>query len=169
MGSYHSAQIANLVLALREFKFWTFYRHSDILLFVRYIDDGLIISRRHASNNIDIIQTLCKLYPKSIPINFVINSKTVNFLDLTLSVNHHTLNHNQIHYCIYQKLFQKFTYVSFKSNHYPSIFRSIIQGECHRYRSHSSNEQDYKHILQLFRIRLQRCGYPMRYIKNNSL
>ena len=61
MGSYHSRQIADLVLLLCEFNFLkshnTTFIQKNLIVFFRYIDDGLLIYPTTQIN--DIINKLC--------------------------------------------------------------------------------------------------------------
>ena len=73
MDSYHSWQIADLVLLLSEFSFFnkTNRLANNIFIFCRYIDDGFMLTNR--SNLPNIINNLCSSYPSQIPITFTSN------------------------------------------------------------------------------------------------
>ena len=63
MGSYHSRQIADLVLLLSEFSFFnnTNCPTNSIFIFCRYIDDGFMLTSK--ANLPNIISNLCSSYP----------------------------------------------------------------------------------------------------------
>jgi len=71
MDSYHSRQIADIILLLAEYNFFKYINNRDnIILFNRYIDDGtMIITQEHTNK---IIQHLQSFYPPQIPITFAI-------------------------------------------------------------------------------------------------
>ena len=53
MGSYHSWEIADLVLLLSEFSFFNkTNRLANILIFCRYIDDGFMLTNKADLSNI---------------------------------------------------------------------------------------------------------------------
>ena len=70
MGSYHSRQIADLVLLLREFKFFfnNYNNPNSIFIFCRYVDDRFMLTNKANTNN--IITKLCAAYPTQIPVTF---------------------------------------------------------------------------------------------------
>ena len=62
MGSYHSLQIADLVLLLSEFSFFnnTNCPTNSIFIFCRYINDGFMLTSK--ANLPNIISNLCSSY-----------------------------------------------------------------------------------------------------------
>ena len=64
MGSYHSGQIADLVLLLSELTFFSNNDTTGFFIFCRYIDDGFMFTDK---NNItDHINHLSSTYPSTI-------------------------------------------------------------------------------------------------------
>ena len=116
MGSYHSRQIADLVLLLSEFSFFNNTNTNGIFIFSRYIDDGFMLTNKSNINN--IITNLCSTYPPQIPITFTSNCHSIHYLDLTISFNHYTIRHHKIHHQVYQKPHHKYMYPHFTSNHF---------------------------------------------------
>jgi hypothetical protein len=87
MGSYHSRQIADLILLICEFNFFKTSNHcNNIDLCYRYIDDGIFISKDHFTSDI-IFCSLSEYYPDNIPITFTSNKFSCNYLDITISLN----------------------------------------------------------------------------------
>ena len=166
MGSYHSRQIADLVLLLSEFSFFNTTNTNGIFIFCRYIDDGFMLTNK--SNINSIITNLASTYPSQIPITFTSNCHSVHYLDLTLSLNHHTIRHHKIHYQVYQKPHHKYMYPHFTSNHPRHIFSGIIKTETIRYSRLSSTADDYNFIHKLFTLRLTALQYPNQLITTNS-
>ena len=168
MGSYHSRQIADLVLLLSEFSFFNNINHSanGIFFFCRYIDDGFMLTNR--ANLTNIISNLSMSYPSQIPITFTSNQHNVNYLDLTLSLNHYTMWYHKVHYQVYQKPHHKYMYPHFSSNHPKHIFTGIIKTETIRYSRLSATVDDYNFIHKLFSLRLTALNYPYHLITDNS-
>ena len=167
MGSYHSRQIADLVLLLSEFSFFNKTNClANILIFCRYIDDGFMLTNR--ANLPNIITNLCSSYPSQIPITFTSNHNTTHYLDLTLSFNHFTIMNHKVHYQIYQKPHHKYMYPHFSSNHPQHIFTGIIKTETIRYSRLSATPDDYHFIHKLFSLRLTALNYPDKLISEHS-
>ena len=167
MGSYHSRQIADLVLLISEFNFFSAFNINGIFIFSHYIDDGFMLTN-NANRNQIIITNLISSYPTQIPITFTSNHHSVNYLDLTISLNHHTIMYHKIHYQIYQKPHHKYMYPHFSSNHPQHIFAGIIKTETTRYSRLSSTFDDYNFIRKLFTLRLTTLDYPTKLINENS-
>ena len=166
MGSYHSRQIADLVLLLRELTFFSEHDTTGLFLFCRYIDDGFLLTDK---NNItDIINHLSTTYPSQIPITFTTNCHSIHYLDLTISLNYHTILYHKIHHQIYQKPHHKYMYPHFSSNHPQHIFTGIIKTETVRYSRLSKTKDDYDFIHKLFSLRLTALDYPNKLITKNS-
>lgn len=166
MGSYHSRQIADLVLLLRELTFFSEHDTTGLFLFCRYIDDGFLLTDK---NNItDIINHLSTTYPSQIPITFTTNCHSIHYLDLTISLNYHTILYHKIHHQIYQKPHHKYMYPHFSSNHPQHIFTGIIKTETVRYSRLSKTKDDYDFIHKLFSLRLAALDYPNKLITKNS-
>jgi len=167
MGSYHSRQIADLVLLLSEFSFFNKTNClANILIFCRYIDDGFMLTNRADLSN--IITNLCSSYPSQIPITFTSNHNTTHYLDLTLSFNHFTIMYHKVHYQVYQKPHHKYMYPHFSSNHPQHIFTGIIKTETIRYSRLSATPDDYNFIHKLFSLRLTALNYPDKLISDHS-
>ena len=166
MGSYHSRQIADLVLLLSELKFFSNNDTTGLFIFCRYIDDGFMLTDKN--NNTDLITHLSSTYPSQIPITFTTNCHSTHYLDLTISLNYHTTMYHNLHHCIYQKPHHKYMYPHFSSNHPQHIFTGIIKTETIRYSRLSKTKDDYNFIHRLFTLRLTALDYPDKLITENS-
>jgi len=166
MGSYHSRQIADLVLLLSEFNYFNASNTNGIFIFCRYIDDGFMLTSKANLNR--IITNLCSCYPSQIPITFTSNHSHVHYLDLTISLNHYTMKYHKIHYCVFQKPHHKYMYPHFSSNHPLHIFSGIVKTETTRYSRLSITFNDYDYICKLFRLRLLALDYPRKLIATSS-
>ena len=166
MGSYHSRQIADLVLLLSELTFFTNYNTTGLFIFCRYIDDGFMFTdNTHLSEH---ITNLSSTYPTQIPITFTSSHHSVHYLDLTISLNHYTIRYHKIHHHIFQKPHHKYMYPHYSSNHPHHIFTGIIKTETVRYSRLSTAIDDYNFIRDLFTLRLTALDYPHKLITDNS-
>ena len=166
MGSYHSRQIADLVLLLSELNFFNNTITNGLFIFCRYIDDGFMLTNN--ANRNEIITNLISTYPTQIPITFTSNHHSVHYLDLTISLNHHTIMYHKIHYQVYQKPHHKYMYPHITSNHPEHIFSGIIKTETTRYSRLSSTFDDYNFVRKLFTLRLRALDYPRTLIDKHS-
>lgn len=107
-------------------------------------------------------------YPTQIPLTFTTNSHSTHYLDLTISLNHHTIIYHKIHHHINQKPHHKYMYPHFSSNHPQHIFTGIIKTETIRYSRLSKTIDDYNFIHKLFTLRLTALDYPNKLITDNS-
>ena len=111
---------------------------------------------------------LSSTYPSQIPITFTTNCHSTHYLDLTISLNYHTIMYHKIHHHIYQKPHHKYMYPHFSSNHPQHIFTGIIKTETVRYSRLSKTKDDYNFIHKLFTLRLTALDYPYKLITENS-
>lgn len=165
MGSYDSCEAANLVLfkaELNMLKNKGICRH--IVAFYRFIDDGCLIMKGNLADIKQCIQKIVLYYPSELEMEFTINKFQTVFLDLTIGMDHDTFENGSLHYRIYQKPFNAYSYTHYDSNHPKGVFKGIISTECHRYQSRSCNEEEYNHMVKLLTLRLIRCGYPEHFI-----
>ena len=111
---------------------------------------------------------LSSTYPSQIPITFTTNCHSTHYLDLTFSLNYHTVMYHKIHHHIYQKPHHKYMYPHFSSNHPQHIFTGIIKTETVRYSRLSKTKDGYNFIHKLFTLRLTALDYPYKLITENS-
>ncbi|SRR5260221_501646 len=128
-----------------------------ILLYKRFIDDIFIIIKD--SNIIQLQSDLNNLNP-SIKLTWSPPAKHCNFLDLVVLVKN-----GKIHTKVYQKELNTYAYLPFHSYHTIAQKRGFIKGEAIRYARISTSEPDFKFMVKLFTLRLQRRGYPLSFIK----
>ena len=166
MGSYHSRQIADLVLLISELSFFSNNNTTGLFIFCRYIDDGFMLTDN--DHLTELITNLSSAYPTQIPITFTSNNHSTHYLDLTISLNYYTIIYHKIHYQIFQKPHHKYMYPHFSSNHPHHIFTGIIKTETIRYSRLSSTIDDYNFIRKLFSLRLTALDYPDKLITDNS-
>ena len=155
MGSYHSWQIADLVLLLSELSFFSNNETTGLFLFFRYIDDGFMLTDN--DHLTDLITNLSSTYPTQIPVTFTSTYHSTHYLDLTISLNCHTIIYHNLHYQIFQKPHHKYMYPHFSSNHPQHIFTGVIKTETIRYSRLSSTVDDYNFIHKLFTLSKTDC------------
>ena len=93
MGSYHSRQIADLVLLLSELNFFNNAITNGLFIFCHYIDDGFMLTNN--ANRNEIITNLISTYPhksQSLSLQIIIPFT----IDLTISLNHHTIMYRKM-------------------------------------------------------------------------
>ena len=166
MGSYHSRQIADLVLLLSELTFFSNYGTTGLFIFCRYIEDGFMLTDKN--NNTAHITHLSSTYPSQIPITFTTKCHFTHYLDLTISLSYHTIMYHKNHHCIYQKPHHKYMYPHLSSNHPQHIFIGIIKTETIRYCRLLKTKDDYNFVYRLFTLRLTALDYPDKLITENS-
>ena len=160
MGSYDAQLTSSNVLLMHELRLLS----QDIMIekvrcYSRYIDDGFCVIFGDYIDVLNVIDTINRYLPTTIPIEFSINKFQTHFLDLWITIDHETFGSGRLGYKIYQKEFNTYSYVHRDSNHPDHVFKGLINTELIRYRRKSSNYIERKHIEQLFKIRLRRQGY----------
>ena len=158
MGSPMIPPYANIFMyQLEKNTVHKFTNSGTILLYKRFIDDVFIITKD--SEITDLQSELNTLNP-SIKLTWSPPAKHCNFLDLVILVKN-----NKIHTKVYQKELNTYAYLPFHSYHTPAQKRGFIKGEAIRYARISTNEVDFKLMIKLFTLRLQRRGYPLSFIQ----
>jgi hypothetical protein len=134
------------------------YKNSGLLLlYKRFIDDIFIITRD--SNILELKNELNSLHP-SIKLTWSPLAKHCNFLDTSISIKNGKLHTN-----VYQKQLNTYAYLPFHSYHTLAQKRGFIKGEAIRYARICTSETDFKLMVKLFILRLQRRGYPLSFIQ----
>jgi len=164
MGSPMIPPYANIYMYMLERNTVHKYLKSGHLkLYRRYIDDVLIIIQ--SLNNKIILELQAELnniHPK-IRLTWTNQSQTCNFLDLTLWIT--PKNHIQSN--VFQKPLNIYAYLPYHSYHTESQKQGFIKAEALRYARTCSRKQDFINIMELFKVRLQRRGYPLNIIQQS--
>jgi hypothetical protein len=133
------------------------YKNSgSLLLYKRFIDDVFIITRD--SNTAELQNELNTLNP-SIKLTWTPPAKFCNFLDIIV-----TIKNGKLHTNVYQKKLNTYAYLPFHSYHTTAQKKGFIKGEAIRYARICTSEADFKVMIKLFILRLQRRGYPLSFI-----
>ena len=160
MGSPFIPPYANIYLYQLEKN--TVHKYKDegsLLLFKRYIDDVFIITKE--TDITELQSDLNSLHP-AIKLSWSPLAKHCNFLDLIVSVKNGKLHTN-----VFQKQLNTYAYLPFNSYHTVAQKRGFIKGEAIRYARICTSEADFKLMVKLFTLRLQRRGYPLSFIQRS--
>lgn len=169
MGSYYSAQSADLTLAVFEENLISQISTTwPLQLFRRYLDDGLIITNINPLHLPYFTQFISKIYPKHFKITFNCNPIHNPFLDLTIRFDSRTLKKGLIGYNTFFKPASLYTYIPFNSNHPSHTYTGIIATEFTRYHRTNSNPYYLQNTIERFKRRLTRLGYPKHIIRLGS-
>jgi hypothetical protein len=163
MGSPCIPPYANLAMHMLERQTVQKYKDNNlVMLYKRFIDDVLLLTRRHPEQITSFQNELNNLHHK---IKFIWTepSSQTDFLDLTIILNHRT---STIETQTFQKALNKYSYLPYHSFHTQSMKTGFIKGEAIRYAKTCSRKKDFNKMLSLFTVRLQRRGYPLDLIKN---
>ena len=160
MGSPMIPPFANIYMYQLEKE--TVHKHKNsglLLLYKRFIDDVFIITRD--SDAAELQNDLNSLHP-SIKLAWSPLAKHCNFLDLIVLIKNGKLHTN-----VYQKQLNTYAYLPFHSYHTKAQKRGFIKGEAIRYARICTSEADFKLMVKLFTLRLQRRGYPLSFIQRS--
>lgn len=160
MGSPMIPPYANIYMYQLEKN--TVYKYKEtglLLLYKRFIDDVFIITRD--SNVTELQNELNSLHP-AIKLTWSPLAKHCNFLDLNISIKN-----GKLHTSVYQKQLNTYAYLPFHSYHTIAQKRGFVKGEAIRYARICTNEKDFKLMVKLFTLRLQRRGYPLSFIEKS--
>ena len=155
MGTPCACAYATIFFAYHERTFLQEKYQDNLLLYIRFIDDILIIwkkSNNEANTFISFKKDLndrCKLEWKTEDL-----SKSTNFLDLTI-----TLKNNNFETKTYQKSMNLFLYIPEHSAHPPGLIKSLITGLLETYWRQNSQKKDFISTSRLLYERLLARGH----------
>jgi hypothetical protein len=129
---------------------------ETLLLYKRFIDDVLIVTKD--SDVTELKSELNSLHP-AIKLTWTDAAKHCSFLDVNVFIKN-----NKLHTNVYQKQLNTYAYLPFHSYHTKAQKRGFIKGEAIRYARICTSEVDFKLMVKLFTLRLQRRGYPLSFI-----
>lgn len=160
MGSPMIPPYANIFMYQLEKETVHKYKNLEsLLLYKRFIDDVLIITKD--SNVTELKNELNSLHP-SIKLTWTPAAKHCSFLDVNVFIKN-----NKLHTNVYQKQLNTYAYLPFHSYHTKAQKRGFIKGEAIRYARICTSEADFKLMVKLFTLRLQRRGYPLSFIQKS--
>jgi hypothetical protein len=140
----------------------TVYKYQNsglLLLYKRFIDDIFIITRD--TNITELKNELNSLHPL-INLSWTSLEKHCSFLDLNIFIKN-----NKLHTNVHQKQLNTYAYLPYNSYHTKAQKRGFIKGEAVRYARICTSQTDFKLMIKLFTLRLQRRGYPLSFIRKS--
>lgn len=160
MGSPMIPPYANIFMyQLEKNAVYTYKDSGKLLLYKRFIDDVFIITKD--SDVAELQNELNSLHP-AIKLTWSPLAKYCNFLDVNVSIKN-----GKLHTSVYQKQLNTYAYLPFHSYHTIAQKRGFVKGEAVRYARICTSEADFKLMVKLFTIRLQRRGYPLAFIQKS--
>ncbi len=146
MGSKCAPSIANLYIFILEKSFLTLHKP---LFFKRFVDDIFTITKK------DFDMNFLKNHFEYLSLN-IITEKTVNFLDLLISLDTIT---GHLVFKLYLKPTNTFSYLLNSSNHPSSIFKNVPKGVLFRVRRICTFLFDFYYFARLFHKQFLKRGY----------
>lgn len=149
MGSYDGAECCELIVVYLLSQLKPLYGNSVGL----YRDDGLAVFHETPNNVERIKKKICEIFKANgLRVTIEANKKTINYLDVTLDLNHGT--HRP-----YLKPGNTPIYVNAKSNHPQNVIREIPEGINRRLSDISSNESEFNKSTKVYQEALRKSGY----------
>jgi hypothetical protein len=136
------------------------------LYYKRFIDDGIILWDGPTPILEDFLSKWNSSYD-TIKITCSPLSKSVDFLDLSISIDEDRVNIDgfcTIKFTSYEKPLNKFLYIPFHSYCPRHIFKGFIKGRIISLIVNNSKEEDFNTFSKLLRDRLKRRGYPSKFL-----
>lgn len=156
MGPSCSPDIANLTILMYELQSLHQQSNSiDYILYCRFLDDILILFDSRVTESPSF-----KL-PDYLTTSGSYGVRSIEYLDLKI-----TILWDHIHYQVYQKELNSYSYPHYHTNFPKSIFKGLVLGELIRYARRSFTYSEFKYISILFKIRLQQRGYPLAFLNH---
>ena len=146
MGTIRGPSLANIFVYKLE-KFW-YHIHKPIL-YLRYIDDIFIVSK----DSIDLIDFENQF--DNLKLN-MLSGDSQNFLDLNIYINAIT---NSLHFKLFTKPTNTFSYLFHSSNHPAIIFKNIPKSLFIRIRRICTSYCDYLYFSRILISQLIKRGY----------
>ena len=158
-GAVPSPEICDIAIYHHIEEILGCFDSSNLISFhVRFRDDGFLIfngSRKKAEELFEIANSCHELLKFTFEIS---DSKSV-FLDTEVYKGYNHRTHGTLDIKCHVKPTETFQYLHRNSCHPPSVFRSFIVGEIHRYLRNTNNVSEYDNKLEDFKIRLIERGY----------
>ena len=159
MGTPPACNYATIYYACHEHKIVPKYK-ANLLLYRRYIDDifGIWIPTGTAEEDNKRWLEFKKDLDGFHGLEWISSplTQTVNYLDLTISINPAT---NKICTTLYEKELNLYLFIPPHSAHAPGVLTGLVLGNCHRIHTLCSDPDNIQHLMQHFFNRLLRRGY----------
>jgi len=160
MGTSCAPLVANLYAALKERRNGVHRLRATVgklLLYVRYIDDILLVFRGSKEELMEYLAKDAQL--DGLNISWSYSCARQVFLDIELlMIPGHPYTRLQTR--VYRKPMNKHLYIPWSSAHPLHVKKAFVKAELTRFRMISSNEQYFVDTSLFFRRNLRRRGYP---------
>ena len=137
---------------------WILLTKPKINGYWRFIDDTFYIAQGTEQDILSLEDASQVLIPR-IRLTYTHSRETVHFLDISISIREGRLVLD-----LFEKEFNRFLYISFKSFHHSSTMRAWVANEFRRIRRTCTESKDMAHRSRRFAHRLQARGYPAPWI-----
>lgn len=155
MGTNMAPEFANIYMGVAEYHKLEHWVDLGCCLYLRYIDDIVIIGPREQLDRVALRTAFLDL---PLQVNWESPSKSLPFLDLQLSIAN-----NSIVYELYRKPINTYQYLEWHSEHPRTTKKGFVVGEVIRiFRNCSSEAAALRHV-EFFHDKIRRRGYPPYY------
>ncbi|XP_041471891.1 uncharacterized protein LOC121421287 [Lytechinus variegatus] len=159
MGTKMAPAYASIFMAVIEEQFLTNHPHKPTL-YARYIDDIFMIWE-HPDDTLAKFHNDFNSCSESIKFTMENSKKEINFLDVSVSIDHET---NTLNTSVYRKPTDSFSYLRFDSFHPKHIKQSIVYSQMLRFRRIISKEDEFDRQALILGRQFIRRGYPPKLI-----
>ena len=163
MGAAFSPTIANIFLSVTIQKFLQTQEKKPTLL-KRYIDDIIVIWPHPEEDIKKFLSDLNDFY-QSLRYTWTISDTSVDYLDVTIFKGFSFQMTNLMDTKTFQKPKNLYQYLHYNSYHPRAVFKGLIKGECIRYIRTNSSPENYRVCTELFKRRLLRRQYPVKFVE----
>ncbi|QBM85393.1 hypothetical protein METSCH_A00100 [Metschnikowia aff. pulcherrima] len=154
MGTNMAPEFANIYMGVAEKQKLTEVVNMGSCLYLRYIDDVLIIGTKAELDRVAEQEHFLDL---PLEVNWEKPAKSLPFLDLQLSISEHS-----IVYELYRKPINTYQYLEWDSDHPRATKKGFVIGEIVRiFRNCSERATALKHV-NFFHQKIRARGYPPR-------
>jgi hypothetical protein len=139
---------------------------ADLLMHVRYIDDGFLIWTGSRQRLDTLIAALRAIDPVNLQFTFEISDHKAIFLDSYIFKGPGWLSSGVLDYECYQKIVNRYLYLPFSTETPRHILSGFIRGELLRYVKRCSYELAFVRMQQIFWARLRARGYTIVFLRD---
>lgn len=160
MGTSCAPLVANLYAALKERRNGVHRLRSTVgklLLYVRYIDDILLIFRGSEKELMEYLAKDAQLDGLNISWSYSRSRQVFLDVELLMMPGH---PYTTLETRVYRKPMNKHLYIPWSSAHPLHVKKAFVKAELTRFRMISSNQQYFVDTCLFFRRNLRRRGYP---------
>lgn len=166
MGNALSPDGANLNLAMREAPVFAMTTVCQPAYAARYIDDYTLIFRNTTLSQVQqFLSVMDAALGTHLNVTWEISDTSMNTLDLHVFKGP-SLAQGRLDYKVHQKTLNKYMYLPIGSAHKPNVHKAWIKAELIRYITHSSREEYYVEMVDVFTSRLVARGLGLNFLNS---